>query len=284
MKKLLILVFITFYGFSLFAKCGMSGIWVFPNGNEIAKNSMFVIEGYAMSQKTIKRLEYGNQAFLESENHIVKLNLKDIYVGGFGLTQAILKLEEDLIVGNEYTLKIDSLSRYDNLYKRDAYGKPISWKVKNETDTKKPFWKSEIRPKLLNTSYIKFGCGPEVFAHFQVKINDASETLVKTEVMNLKTKESTIYYLNSRDGKISVGHGMCSGAFALNKNGKYQVRFDLMDASGNSYGKWSEWTKIDNFSTKMGILDFSKSNNLFLQIGVILFFIAIFFKRHSENI
>ena len=58
-----------------------------------------------------------------------------------------------------------------------------------------------------------------------------------------------IYYLTSKDGKIAVGHGMCSGAFALSKNGKYKVRFDLLDASGNSFGKWSEWTKIDNFQT-----------------------------------
>ena len=141
-----------------------------------------------------------------------------------------------------------------------------------------------MRPKLISKTYKAYGCGPAIFANFQVKINDASETLVKTEVVDLENNEKTIYYLNSKDEKIYVGHSMCSGAFALKKNGKYKVRFDLLDASGNSFGKWSEWTTIDNFQTKMGMFDFSKTNNLALQIGVLFFLIAIFFKRHSGKV
>jgi len=281
MKKLLILVFVSFFSFSLFADCGFGGIGVFPIGNEISKNSIIMIEGYAMSQKTIKNLQEGNQAYLKSGNHIVELKMIDIFIGEYRLTQAILKPEEELIVGKEYRLEIDSLSRFDHIYKRGAYNKPVSWKVKDEIDNEKPFWRSEMRPKFLNTSRIEYGCGPAVYAHFQVKINDTSETLVKTEVMDLKTEKSTIYYLTSKDGKLDIGHGMCSGAFSLRKKGKYKVRFDLMDASGNSFGRWSEWTTFINSSTKMGMLDFSKSNNLPLQIGVILFFLAFFGKRHS---
>ena len=284
MKKLSILFFVFFYSFSLFGKCGNSGIYVFPSGDEITKNSIFMIEGFARSQKTIKSLKQGNQAYLKSECHIVKLRVENIHIGSYGLTQSILKPEEDLIVGEEYFFKIDSTGLINPMYKIGAYGRPISWKVKDEIDNEKPFWSSEMRPKFLNTSHIEYGCGPETFAHFQVKINDASETLIKTEVMDLKKNEKTIYYLTSKDGKIAVGHGMCSGAFALRKNGKYKVRFDLMDASGNSFGRWSEWTEISGFQTKMGILDFSKSNNLSLQIGIILFLIAIFFKRHSQKV
>lgn len=284
MKKLLILVFVFFYGFSLFAKCGPGGIWVFPKGDEISKNSILMIEGNERTQKTIKQLKAGNQAYLKGGDHIVKLEVVNIYIGEYGLTQAILKPKEELMLGKEYTLTIDSVGRFDQIHKMGTYGKLISWKVKDSIDNEKPLWRSEMLPKFLNTSSTRYGCGPAIFAHFQVKINDASETLIKTEVMDLKTNESTIYYLTSKDGKIAVGHGMCSGAFALSKNGKYKVRFDLLDASGNSFGKWSEWTKIDNFQTKMGMLDFSKSNNLSLQIGAILFFIAIFFKRHSDKV
>ncbi|MFK8007003.1 MAG: hypothetical protein AB8H03_11550 [Saprospiraceae bacterium] len=283
MKKLLILVFVSFYGLSLFGNCGMSGIWVFPKGDEISKNSMFMIEGYAFSQKVINNLDGKYPAYLQAENHIIKLKVETIHEGEYGLTQAILKPEETLRIGEEYWLRIDSLG--EGMSKVGSYkNQKIKWLVKNEIDFKKPLWKSEMRPKLLNMSYIEYGCGPEVFAHFQVKINDASETLIKTEVMNLKNKKKTIYYLNSRDGKIAVGHGMCSGAFALRKSGKYKVRFDLMDASGNSFGRWSEWTEVSGFQTKMGMLDFSKSNNLSLQIGVILFFIAILFKRYSQKV
>lgn len=284
MKKILIVVFVSFYNFSLFAECLEGGIRVFPDGNEIVRNSIIMIEGFAFSQETVVNLRNENHAYLISGDHIVQLDLLDIYKGEYSSTQAILKPQEELIAGNEYVLKIDSLSRFDQTYKIRTYGKPVSWKIKNEIDKRTPSWKAEMRPKLLNTSYIRYGCGPAVFAHFQVKINDASEVLVKTEVMDLKNNETTIYYLSSRDGKIDVGHGMCSGAFSFSKNGKYKVRFDLMDASGNSFGRWSEWTAVSGFQTKMGILDFSKTNNLPLQIGVILFFMAIFFKRHSQKV
>ena len=36
-----------------------------------------------------------------------------------------------------------------------------------------------------------------------------------------------------KNGKIKIGHGMCSGAFKLELNEKYEVRFKAMDSSGN---------------------------------------------------
>jgi len=284
MKKLLLLVMASFFSFSLFGKCGNSGIWVFPNGDEIAKNSIIMIEGYARSQETIKSFKKRNKAYLKSEDHIVKLKVENIFIGEYGLTQAILRPEEELIVGKKYTLKIDSIGLINPMHKIGAYGKPVSWKVQDVFDNEKPFWSSGMRPKLTSKTYEEYGCGPAVYAHFQVKINDASETLVKTEVMDLKTNKSTIYYLSSQEGKINIGHGMCSGAFALRKNGKYKVRFDLMDASGNSFGRWSEWTTFGDFSTKMGMLNFLRINKLSLTVGVFLFFMAIFFKRHSQKV
>ncbi len=284
MKKLLLLIFISIFSFSLFGKCGSSGIWVFPNGDEISKKSIIMIEGYATSQELIKNLKEGNQVYLKSKNHTVKLKVEGVYEGNFNLTQAILVPEEDLIVGDEYSLQMDTKKLIIPIHKVGKYGKPVSWKVKSEIDNEKPNWSSGIRPKLINTSYTRYGCGPAIYAHFNVKINDQSETLVKTEVMNLETKNSTTYYLISKDGKLDVGHGMCSGAFAFRKNGGYKVRFDLMDISGNSFGRWSEWTKIDNFQSKMGRINFLQNSNLSLPIGVILFFLAVFIKRHSNKV
>ncbi len=282
MKKLLLLVLLPLLSLSLNADCGYNGIWVFPKGKEISKNSIFMIEGYAASQKIISNLDGNNNVYLQSENHTVKLTVEKINKGGFRLTQAILKPLEKLRVGEEYWLIIDNAN--DKISSVGSYnGKKNKWIVQDKYDKKKPFWLSEMRPKLVNKSYVEYGCGPAVFAHFQVKINDDSETLVKTEVMDLKNNKSTFYYLTSREEKIDIGHGMCSGAFSIRKDGEYKVRFDLLDASGNSYGKWSEWTKIDNFQSKMGRVKFL-NNNLSLQIGVILFLIAVFMKRHSNKV
>lgn len=283
MKKLLLLISLSLISVSLFADCGLNGIWVFPKGKEISKNSIFMIEGYAASQELIKSIGEKSIAYLQSENHTVKLAVENINRGGFRLTQAILKPQEALRVGEEYKLKIDKLN--NTISKVGSYqGQKMKWIVKDRVDKNKPIWLSEMRPKLINKSYIAYGCGPAVFAHFQVKVNDNSETLIKTEVMDLKTKKSTVYYLTSREGKVDVGHGMCSGAFALAENGEYKVRFDLLDASGNSFGRWSEWTNINNFQTKMGVFNLLKGNNLSLLIGVTLFFVAVFMKKHSQKV
>ena len=284
MKKLLFLVFISIFSFSLFGKCGSSGIWVFPNGDIISKKSIIMIEGYAKSQEVIKNLKEANQVYLKSKNHIVKLKVEDIYIGSFNLTQAILIPKEDLIVGDEYSLQMNTHGLMIPIHKIGKYGKPASWKVNDEIDNEKPSWSSGIRPKFINTSYTRYGCGPAIYAHFNIIINDKSETLVKTEVMNIETKNSTTYYLISKDGKLNVGHGMCLGAFSFRKNDKYKVRFDLMDANGNSFGKWSEWTKIDNFQSKLGRFNYSMNNHLSLPIGILLFFIAVFMKKHSNKV
>lgn len=281
MKKIFILVFAVFLSTHLLADCMAGGIRVFPDNFEICKNSIIVLEGHIMSQKTIKSLKLENRAYLNSGNHRVQLKVINLYEGEDDLTQAILKPQEELKVGQEYTLELDSLGDDDHLYKIGKYNQPISWKVINKVDTKKPSWKSGMRPKFQKTSFTAYGCGPAVYAHFRVSIHDKSETLVKTEVMDLSNKERTIFYLSPRDGVINVGHGMCSGAFVFRENVQYKIRFDLMDASGNSFGRWSEWTKVDGFQTKMGYVGFSKNNLLLQIIGIGLLLIAFFIKRYS---
>lgn len=282
MKKSLILVFVFFYSISLFAKCGNSGIRVFPKSEEISTNSQFMIEGFAMSQQIIRNLNKENSIYLESNSHIVKLKVVEIREGEFRLTQAILKLDENLKQGEEYALKIDGLKNKVSMYKYNQYGKKVSWRVNDSIDKKKPFWKSY--PKLIEKTYERFGCGPAIYATFGLEIEDKSETLVKTEVMDLETNKTTIYYLQSKEGKLDVGHGMCSGAFGYKNNGKYKVRFNLLDASGNSLEKWTGWINFSEFSKKMEMPVFSKKYNWTLVAGVLLFLIAIFFKRHSDKV
>lgn len=65
-------------------------------------------------------------------------------------------------------------------------------------------------------------------------INDKSETFIKAIVDNKSTNCSTIYYLTGNNGKIKIGHGMCSGAFLFHKGEQFEVSFQLIDQSGNS--------------------------------------------------
>ena len=78
MKKI-ILLFLLILGIkSSFADCSMSGMYFFPETEDISLNSMFIIEGYAFSQKTINNFKE-RKIYLESESgELVELNLQEI--------------------------------------------------------------------------------------------------------------------------------------------------------------------------------------------------------------
>lgn len=232
----------------VFADCSSSGLWAYPSTSKINQNSIIVIEGYARSQKIIDSLNIGYPIYLEANGHRVKLKVLEINKGMFQLTQALLKPTAKLITGKTYTLIIDGQNKniIGGLSKWNSEKKeyePISWVVNNVVDTEKPKWIT--KPKLVDKTTQWYGCGPAIHAVFQLKIKDKSKTLIKTELVNIKTKESTTYYLNiAKDGKLHVGHGMCSGAFYFKAKNNYKVRFSLTDLSGNTDMQWTEWTQF----------------------------------------
>lgn len=210
---------------------------------------MIILEGYGTSQKIINLLNKDYPVYLETEGHKVKLNIKGTYKGMHALTQAIMVPEQKLISGKTYELKIDNLSPLDKsellrwnskLKKRET----INWKVSG-IDNSIPEFINE--PKLLDKKTVQYGCGPAVYADFNIQTKDDSELLLKTELVDTKNGESTIYFLiANKSGKISVGHGMCSGAFGYKKDGQYKIRFSLMDICGNEGNNWTAWIKFES--------------------------------------
>ena len=235
MKKIfpiLILLLTTIDGFS---KCASKGLYFWPTKPTVSKNSIFVIDGYATSQNIINGLGTTYKVFLKSDNQKIKLNVQELLVGQFSLTQAILKPEKTLSIGQEYELIIENLgdledqvSKY-NSTTRD-YEK-IKWTVTSNLDTLSPIWID--KPVFKNDSYVESGCGPIVFANFSFAASDQSEYLVKTTLKSKSTGIETTYYLNTNDKVICVGHGMCKGAFNFYDGDKFQVEFSLFDSSGN---------------------------------------------------
>jgi hypothetical protein len=209
-----------------------------------------IIELNKTSEVILTSLNKKYPVYLESEGHKVKLNVKSTYKGLFELTQAILEPDEKLIAGRTYQLKIDKLDEFESsLVSRwnSELGKdePITWKVDGGTDTETP----ELLniPELVDKRTIHYGCGPAIYADFKIQAKDESELLVKTELVDLESGESTTYFLNFDDtDTLSVGHGMCSGAFDYKENGKYKVRFSLMDICGNENEKWTAWIEFDS--------------------------------------
>ena len=233
----------------VFSMCAWSGINAYPFSTYINQNNLIIIEGYGASQPIIDSLNIGYPVYLEADEHKVSLIIKEKYKGMFRLTQAILQPTERLKEGKTYVLKIDNLNEEDHdltkwnneLKKAEA----LQWTVKAGVDTECPIWKKN--PKVIDTSVNWYGCGPATKVIFSSGIEDNSPTWVKTEMIDLKTNESNTYYLQvEEDGKIYVGHGMCSGAFEFESSNTYKVRFSLMDGSGNTDHKWTDWLTFDS--------------------------------------
>ncbi|WP_131725534.1 MULTISPECIES: hypothetical protein [unclassified Chryseobacterium] len=243
MKKLILLLVILTFNFSAKAECSFSGINVWPNQQNIAPNSIFVVEGYAQSQELILQLNKKNRIYLTGNAVRIPLKVLRILKGQFGLTQAILQPERELQTGKTYELQIGGLGEYE---KQDY--KVAKWTVSSKKDLDKPVW--ECLPIYNSRSYTSFGCGPEMHVNFCGIFKDNSPTLIYAKVFNRKNKTHSDYFLTSEGQNISIGHGMCSGAFAFDKDTDYEVQFGLMDASGNENMKLTEPVKFTSPTSK----------------------------------
>jgi len=248
MKKFILLLFLTFGSTSAFAECTSSGMQFFPEQREISLNSMFIIQGYALSQKKIN--SFKNRAvYLESENgEFIELNLQEILVGQLKLTQAIFCLNSELKPNTTYFLT------YANQTDNDR-GEMMRYNREKEK-SEKVFWKTTDKKSIatlnpnLNiefekTEFILYGCGPSVNAIFNVKNKSDSEIWYKTQVVDLKTNNKTIFYIKEWDGTLNVGHGMCAGAFTFNSTGKYKVRITPMNTDGKPLPK-TDWKTFES--------------------------------------
>lgn len=243
MKKIILLLIFTIGLHTTKAECGMEGMQFYPQKRNISLNTIFLIEGYSMSQKTINSFK-SRTVFLESEDgKLIKLNLIDIFKGKMDITQAIFKPTEELKSNTIYKLKYSDQTD-------DETREMMQWNS-NTKQTERVYWKTtdqkntqslipNLNIKYQKTEVIEYGCGPSANAIFTIKNSSDSEIWYKTEMIDLTTKEKTIFFITEWKGQIEVGHGMCSGGFTFNKRGKYKVRFTPMDTDGNSL-KSTEW-------------------------------------------
>ena len=251
MNKITILFFLLFginLSFAECTMCAMSGIQFFPQQKEISMNSMFIIEGYARSEKTINSFE-NRKIYLESEyGELVELNLLETWKGQMSLTQAILKPTEELKPNTTYFLKYsgqtENESREMRQYNRHKKKhEKVFWKTTNEKSI--AHLNSSLQIKFQKTKVIHYGCGPSANAIFEIKNKSESEIWYKTEVVNLANNKKTTYYIKEWNGKLTVGHGMCSGAFTYSAKGMYKVRFTPLNIDGKTL-KNTEWTVFES--------------------------------------
>lgn len=248
MKKIALLLFLTFGIKTALAECAMSGMQFFPEQKEISLNPIFIIQGYAFSQKTINSFKE-RKIYLESENgDLIELNLQEILTGQMQLTQAVFCPTSELKSNTTYFLKYSDQTENE--------GREMEQYNRDKKEREKVYWKTTNKRVLetLNanldveyekTEVIHYGCGPSANAIFNVKNKSESEIWYKTEVVDLSTNKTNIFYIKEWNGKLNVGHGMCSGAFTYKNKGKYKVRFTPMNTDGKSL-KTTDWTIFES--------------------------------------
>jgi len=235
MKKASFLLVLLLYGANVFADC-ISAISFWPSGQSIKQNSIILIEGFGQSREIVQALNKKYPVYLKTGNKKVKLKVREILVGEYNLTQAVLTVNEQLIIGQEYELFIDGLpefatplTRWNSATKKNDV---VKWIVEKNSDVEKPAWIA--KPSEIRKTLFFWGCGPEANIHFKFEITDKSEFLIKTTVSNIETKKSTTCYVIPSDSStFAVGRDMCSGAFTFDGIGNFEATFDIVDASGN---------------------------------------------------
>lgn len=247
MKKLTLSLFLLFAANAVFASC-MSMMSFFPKQKEISLNSMFIIEGSFFLQETIESFKE-RKIYLESENgELTELILQQILKGEADVTQALFKPSEELKPNTIYSLNYTNQTELEEKQMKRYNSSKKEWeKIYWKTTDKKslPTLDPNLSIIFRNTVFELFGCGPNSYAVFRVENKLENEVWYKTEVVEIATNKSTVYYIESKENRLEVGRDMCGGPFKYIGKGKYKVRFTPMNTDGEAL-KTTGWTTFDN--------------------------------------
>ena len=235
MRHILVLILATLISTIATAKCYNNGIDFLSRNRVLNRNGQLILLFYGTSENLIKDLNKKYPIYLHSTASNDTLSVIEVLKGGFRITEVILKPNKLLKENGNYEFKIDSLPEYErsplDFNQTLQKGMPIVFKTTDIIDKELPVL---MEMPLESKKYLQYlGCGPSISVSFKIKGVDTSELFVRACVKNEKTGEITDYILTIYDGQVSIGHGMCAGAFNLYEGGNYEVSFCLIDQSGN---------------------------------------------------
>ncbi|MCP4692186.1 MAG: hypothetical protein GY859_29340 [Desulfobacterales bacterium] len=214
------------------AKCAFTRFWLWPDLGDIPINAVFILQGYGSLQDVVESMDE-KSAYLQSGKHRTPLLPRRIYRGEMRISLVVLAPKEPLKAGVTYKLHAPSIEPGALDHYVAGGRKDYEWRVTPAADTTAPAFLAE--PRVEKQRYIRYGCGPEVEVDVRVETSDENSVFAEVELKKIDRPDmaSASYLLPARKGIVTIGHGMCSGAFRLTPDAKYEARITLVDIAGN---------------------------------------------------
>lgn len=153
---------------------------------------------------------------LVADGDVVPLVRVTALAGSFDSAQLVLRPSRPLAVGVAYVLRVGDR----------PVGDPLV--VVEHPAAGPPAWNGS--PQVLSRTRRELGCGPAVEVVVSVEVTDA--TSLEATVWPAEGGEPASARLPVVDGKVTIGHGMCSGPFALDQGRAYFADLVAVDARG----------------------------------------------------
>lgn len=236
-SSLVFVCLVTLWGESLSAMCASEAYWVWPPSGPVPPNVTLLVETYGKLQDA---LQPGRDAEVElrGADEVIPLEPLLSFRGEFLVRQTLFRPARELSPGVEYQLFAPAIAEGPLIYYTFAGQVAYSWTANAWADLGAPV--AQGAPEVTGSRYVPLGCGPQIQVDVAVPMHDESPVLVLAEVV---PDGETIgvagsYLLPVTDGAVTVGHGMCSGAFRLQPGGRYSLRMQVLDAAGNRALPW----------------------------------------------
>ncbi len=215
------------------SRCAWKGARVHPgSGYPVPVNAVFILEGYGESRRAVETMEE-RSAYLQSGNDRVSLSPRRVYHGQKGVSLVVLQPERPLKAGEIYKMYAPSIAPGALDYYMTGERREYEWNAQQVVDKTAPALLSQ--PSVGRSRYIEYGCGPAV--NVDIHMETSQEYILFAEVelrrVDKPEKKPATYLLPVERGVLTIGHGMCSGAFKLSRDVEYEARITLVDAAGN---------------------------------------------------
>jgi hypothetical protein len=234
MRGFVLVMFTLFIHSTAQARCmgHWASAWPEP-GKPLPANGRILLEGYGAWRDPVLDLE-ARHPVLVSGRERVPVKVVDRFEGELKIGAIMLQPEHPLTVGARYRLVLEG--KRGN---REVFGAtqptrkgevPWSWPVA-AADEEGPTWATP--PAVLKGTREELGCGPASSVEMDVSALDNADFRVLAEVTPQGGGPTVRYPVQVREGKVELGHNMCSGPFMLAAGKRYTARLWAMDLAGH---------------------------------------------------